>query len=163
MMGESWYDTAMICTSGHVVNGAALSYPQLSAPFCDRCGAPALGTCPSCLTPIRGEFHLSGTLAITPYCAPAYCPSCGCPYPWTLARLEAAQELADEMERLTPSERVLLKESIVTLAGDGPASAVAVVRLKRLLAKVGAGAAEAFKQILVDVVSEAVSKAIWGQ
>lgn len=161
-MHDSWYDTAIICINGHVLNAAATTYPAPTAGFCDRCGAPSLACCPSCAAPIRGEFHLAGTISLTPYVVPAYCPSCGTPYPWTAARLRAAAELADLMERLTPRERQLLKDSIHSLACDGPSSPLAVVRLKQLLAKVGPAAADSFRQILTDILTEAVRKALWG-
>lgn len=161
-MDQSWYDTAIICRNGHVVNAAATAYPATTTDFCDRCGAPALSQCPTCTALIRGEFHLSGNLTLIGYTIPAYCPSCGQPYPWTQIRLLAAAELADAMERLTPQERELLKVSIRAVVCDDPTAPVAVIRLKQLLAKVGAAAAQSFQQILTDVVSEAIRKALWG-
>jgi len=38
---------------------------------------------------------------------------------------------------------------------------VAAIRLKKLFAKAGKGVAEGFKNILVDIVSEAAKKMIW--
>jgi hypothetical protein len=39
---------------------------------------------------------------------------------------------------------------------------VAASRFKRLVKKAGVGAAEGFRNILIDVMSEATKKAIWG-
>ena len=36
---------------------------------------------------------------------PSFCPDCGEPYPWTEAKLKAAQELTDLNEDLSPEER----------------------------------------------------------
>jgi hypothetical protein len=57
-------------------------------------------------------------------------------------------------------ERELLKESIEELVGDGPRAPVAILRFKRLAGR--AGMVGAFREILADVVSEAVKQAIWG-
>lgn len=153
---------AVICTNGHVLNAAALAYPDPDAAFCDRCGSPALSRCPSCAAPIRGEFHISGMLSLSPYSMPAYCHACGSAYPWTEERLAGAALLADEMDQLSTWEREQLKESIRAVACDAPTSAAHVARLKRLLARVGDAAADSFRQILVDIVTEAVRKALWG-
>jgi hypothetical protein len=77
-------------------------------------------------------------------------------------RLLEAHELAGELDRLSPKERELLKKSIDELLADGPQTHLAALRFKRLVAKGGADAAAAFKEILVSVVSEAVRRAIWG-
>ena len=161
-MRESWYDSAQICRNGHVINAAATSFPEMNATFCDRCGARAVSVCPVCRAPIRGEYHISGTLSLAPFSAPAYCSSCGQPFPWTEERIEAALALADEMEHLSPRERELLKQSIEDIVRDTPRSPTAITRFKRLVARAGRGAAESLREILVDIVSEAASKALWG-
>jgi len=162
-MRESWYDTAQICWNGHIVNPAATSYPAMNASFCALCGAVVLTACPYCRTPIRGEYHLSDVVPAGPFVRPNYCDSCGLPYPWTQDRIRAAEELADELDALTDAERELLKGSIRELARDTPRTRLAVSRFRRLVDKVGPGALESFREILVDILSEAVKRAIWGQ
>ena len=73
----------------------------------------------------------------------------------------AAQELADDIEELTPEEKKLLKESLDDIIRDTPRTVVASNRFKRLVAKGGRESAEGFKQILIGVVSETAKKAIW--
>ncbi|MFC1933668.1 DUF2321 domain-containing protein [Chloroflexota bacterium] len=92
---------------------------------------------------------------------PSFCPDCGKPYPWTEAKIKAAQELADELDELTSEERELLKKSIDDIIRDTPQTTVAVNRFKRLVAKAGKPAADAFRDILVDIVSETIKKSIW--
>src|SRR5947209_12681692 len=104
MMQERWYDVAEICCTGHVVNGASIAYPELGAPFCSLCGAPTIRACPWCGAAIPGEYHLSASVTSSSVTAPAYCAHCGAAFPWTTARIEAAYELAEEIDLLTPAE-----------------------------------------------------------
>jgi hypothetical protein len=161
-MQDRWFEAALICTNGHIINPAATSFPEENTSHCERCGSIAVGACPWCSEPIHGEYHLSGSIAIAPFSPPAFCWACGAPYPWTSARITAAQALAEEMAGLSEREREILKQSISELVHDSPYSAVAVVHFKRLLAKAGKGIAESLREILVDVLSEAAKKAIWG-
>jgi hypothetical protein len=160
-MQERWFDIAEICLVGHVINPAVHAYPEVGSPFCPYCGAPTTCVCADCGASIPGEYR-TGTLTVGTFIPPAYCGTCGSPHPWTVLRIEAACELADEMESLSSGERDMLKQSVLELARDTPSSAVATVRLKMLLAKVGTGAAEAFRRVLADVLTEAVKRALWG-
>ena len=56
-MNDSWYDTAQICTNGHVVNSMSKSHPEHNRKFCDKCGAPTITNCQNCKAPIRGHYH----------------------------------------------------------------------------------------------------------
>ncbi|HEM62151.1 MAG TPA: DUF2321 domain-containing protein [Chloroflexi bacterium] len=161
-MGNSWYDTAQVCLNGHAVNDMVRAAPELSADFCDKCGAPTITTCPHCKAPIRGDYHVPGVFSIgTPYSPPAFCHACGLPYPWTEATLESARELTDELHGLTPQEREILKSSLDDLVSDTPRTALAATRFKKLVAQAGPVVAEAFKEILVGVVTETAKKMIW--
>ena len=57
---------------------------------------------------------------------------------------------------------IVRKLPLDDLLHDSPMTQVAASRFKRLLSKAGHGAAESFRELLVDVVSEAAKKAIWG-
>jgi len=92
---------------------------------------------------------------------PSFCPDCGKPYPWTEAKLKAAQELSDELDNLSSEERNLLKKSLDDIVRDTPQTTVAATRFKKLVAKAGKVAADGFRDILVDVLSEAAKKIIW--
>jgi hypothetical protein len=93
--------------------------------------------------------------------APGFCINCGDPFPWTQARLQAARELALELEELEDQDRKVLEESIGELVEDTPQTMVAAVRFKKIVAKVGRSAALAFRELLVDVVSETAKKLVW--
>ncbi len=160
-MSGDWYDTAQICINGHVVTSSIISSPDIGQKFCKKCGAPTITNCQECNTSIRGFRHLKGVIYFPDYELSSYCPDCGKPYPWTEAKLKAAQELSDELDNLSPEEREMLKKSLDDIVRDTPQTTVAVNRFKKLVAKAGKPAADAFRDILVDVLSEAVKKSIW--
>jgi len=103
-----------------------------------------------------------GTLNYTDLQLPSFCPECGKPYPWTEAKLKAAQELSDEIDNLSPEEREILKKSLDDIVRDTPQTPVAATRFKKLVAKAGKVAADGLRDILVDIASEAAKKIIWG-
>jgi hypothetical protein len=92
---------------------------------------------------------------------PRYCSMCGKSYPWTKAKLEAAKELADTLDNLNAKEKEDLKRSLDDLVRETPQVNVAAYKFKKLVSKIGKEAADAFKGILVDVLSETVKKSLW--
>lgn len=163
-MSEGTYDVAQICLNGHVINSSARSSPQHNQEFCDKCGARTVTRCPNCDAPIRGDYE-SYEVVIIPghYSRPSYCHNCGKPYPWTDTKLKAARELSEELSSLTPQEKELLKRSLDDIVQDNPRTTLAAMWVKRLLGKAGKEeASNALKAILIDIVSEAVRKQIWG-
>jgi hypothetical protein len=161
-MGDSYYDTAQICLNGHVINTMAASSPQSNQKYCAECGAQTITVCPECNSPLRGYYHVPGVIGFFDYNKPSYCHNCGKPYPWTIASLEAARELADELEKLSAEERQQLKDSFPDLVKNTPKTVVAETRFKKLMKKAGAEAYDGMKSILIDVVSEAVKKSVFG-
>ena len=163
-MNDNWYDTAQICTNGHLINSASLKYPEHNSEFCGKCGAPTITKCENCNAGIRGKYHdrYINVVDFAPK-PPGFCPDCGKPYPWTEAKLKAAQELADLLEDLSPEERELLKKSFDDIVRDTPQTAVAATQFKRLAAKVGKTVAEELRKLVVDIASETAKKIILEQ
>lgn len=161
-MRDSYYDTAQICLTGHVISTMAASSTQSHQKYCAECGAQTITACPDCNSPIRGYYHVPGVIGFFDYNKPSYCHDCGKPYPWTVATLEAATELADVLDELSSEERQLLKDSFPDLMKNTPKTVVAEIRFKKIMKKAGSDAYEGMKSILVDVVSEAVKKSVFG-
>jgi len=61
----------------------------------------------------------------------------------------------------SPEEKKLLETSIDDLVRHTPAATVAAVRFKSMVGKAGKTVADGFRDILVDVLSEAVKKTLW--
>lgn len=159
-----YYDVAQICLNGHIITRNANRSPQLRQNHCKKCGEPTIMKCPSCGADIQGEYHVDGVFVggfRTPP-PPNFCHVCGHPYPWTERKIQAARELADQLEELTIEEREKLKSDFDVLAKDTPQTEVAATRFKRIMSKVGKDSYSAMRSIVTDIVSEALKKSLFG-
>jgi len=152
------YDVAQICLNGHVANSSFTRSPQFNQDFCESCGSATITSCPECNSPIRGYY--SGRV-LGSYNAPSFCINCGQPFPWTKSKLQAAHELAQELDNISDEDRIVLQKSIDELVKDTPSTPVAATRFKKIMVKVGQTTAGMFREILVDVLSEAAKKAMF--
>lgn len=154
---------ALACINGHLLNVIASPTLPPGVRFCKACGAELITVCQACSTPIT-EFQSPAPGIPAPFGRrlPAFCHSCGQPYPWTKLKLAAAQDLIEERAALKPHEREALKKSLEDLVRETPQMPVAKLRFKRFVTKLGVEAAETLKALLIDVLSEAVRKEIWG-
>jgi hypothetical protein len=155
---SSGYDVAQVCINGHVANSSSQDFPQFNKKYCDECGAPTIIDCPNCHTSIRGNYRESLSIDYKP---PRFCFNCGHPFPWTAAKIQAAHDLTLELENLSQEDRQMLDKSIDDLIKDSPATSVAATRFKKIMLKAGAGTAAMFREILVDVASEAAKKMLF--
>ncbi len=181
-MNENWYDTAQICTNGHIINWMSIDKPEYNKKFCDKCGEPTITNCQHCNAIIKGYRHagrftheefnkrIDEALHQIPDVAlayntslkrPSFCPDCGKPYPWTEAMVKTAKELAGELNKLSLKEREMLKKSIDDIIQDTPQATVAATRFKKLASKAGKIAAGGLRDIIVDIASETAKKVIW--
>jgi len=153
------YDTAQICENGHVINRWHTSSPEYDEKFCNKCGAPTIANCPACNATIRGD--VLDDFPNLNFEAPKFCPNCGKPYPWTQSILATATELVNELENINESDKAILVTSINDLVRETPSAPVAATRFKKLMVKVGTTTASVFRDILVDVLSEAAKKTMF--
>ncbi|HXJ38762.1 MAG TPA: DUF2321 domain-containing protein, partial [Bryobacteraceae bacterium] len=77
----------------------------------------------------------------------------GKPFPWTETALATAEEYADEVG-LGSAERAELKTSLGDLTSDSARTPLAVMRVKKVLAKIGPEAGKGLLQIVVSVLTE---------
>lgn len=159
-MGEGVYRVAQVCINGHAINESADVYPQHNQDFCDKCGASTITTCQYCNTPIRGDYFLPGVIGFDAYTPPRFCHKCGKGYPWTEAKLTAAEELADMIENLTEGERSELKQSIQNIVRDTPQTLVAAVKFQRIMAKAGPDMKAAVWDTIADMADNKAKQII---
>lgn len=163
---NSQHDTAQICLSGHVVNEATRSAPDLSSKFCKKCGQPTIEQCPSCAAQIKGRNHALGTHG-TPSTSstresrvPLYCYNCGKYYPWTQTTLDTAKELLSE-EDLTPEDKAKIAESLPDIITQTPRTPLAATRIRKVVDKMSGVGKEGFEQLLSDITTESAKRLIW--
>jgi hypothetical protein len=158
------YDIAQICENGHHTNWQTQEDPLKSKKHCPSCGAATITSCQKCGREIRGCHYIALAYGqrseIFPNKAPAFCEACGYPYPWTESRLEAAKDLAGQLELDIP-ERTLLEKSMEEIIRDTPRAPAEAIRFKTIVEKAKPWALGAFKEILGAVVGETVKKLIW--
>lgn len=126
---SGYYDSAQICLNGHVINENYHEYPSHNQNHCDKCGEQTIFKCPKCSTEIRGHYEVSGIGDLTgSYQAPNFCHACGNPYPWIQKKIEAAKEMAEELDELNDEEKQKLKLSLDDLIVENPKTEVAKIR-----------------------------------
>ncbi len=110
---------------------------------------------------MRGRYYIPNLVDGSLIPTPAYCHQCGTACSWTQSRLSAARELIREVEGLTDNEKGVLDRSLDDLVRDTPETLVAILRFKRLATKLGRGASQALKKILIEVMVESAKRQIW--
>lgn len=164
----AFYDKALICAHGHLINSAAETNPGRNSEFCPKCGEPALGECQNCNASIPGdeyEDQFDGVELVGPHNLgfheiPSHCLACGKPYPWTQRKAEAVTEMIDELDGLSDDEREKLKKSIPDVIADTPKSETAALRFKKAAAKVGQAGGKLLMDVVTNVATEAVKKSM---
>jgi hypothetical protein len=159
------YTRAVICLRGHMATPDSESNPEAArGKFCSECGSALIIACPECGASIRGHYVPPGATGVGGSFprAPNFCAECGKPFPWTIEKLTAAKDLADELDEVNADDRAKLKVAIDEVAAGGPRAEVGAARIKRILGKTGTAVGKAFWQIAVEVGSEAAKKILLG-
>ena len=137
---------AFVCEKGHVISADATSCNKA---FCNYCGSKVISTCPNCGQTIPGrasDEYLWGSS----YNVPAYCSTCGKPYPWTLLAIETTIQAVEEARELSGIDVQQLQEILPDVMVETPQTPLAGVRIKKAIANAGKLTAECLKQFVVD-------------
>ena len=111
---------------------------------------------------IQGEYHDPDIAVLSEVSAPSFCKDCGAAFPWTTSKLQAARDLAQELEEISTEDRDILIKSLDDLVKDTPQTSVSAIRFKKVVAKIGKEGASLLRDILVDVVTRTAKGLIWG-
>lgn len=163
----SQFNAAQICENGHVITDRVNLDPHQGERFCSKCGAATVERCQKCGAQIRGaETVPTGSVFNAPSyeiamgAKPLFCPDCGTPYPWMKHATAAFDELLKESEDVRDEDRTDAAKDLQDVAQESARTPVAVVRLKKLLKKLGPDLAEGARKIIVDVAAETVKKTL---
>ena len=144
---------AFICMNGHVIATVSSRCPDR---YCIKCGSPIIHKCNNCDATIRGS-STDDYIYETIYSVPAYCPTCGKPYPWTSAAIEATTHLIAEESRLSEQDQQKLIEVLPDALSDTPRTQLAAMRFKRIMA-LGGFIADGLRDFAVNCCSQAFLK-----
>lgn len=156
-----FYHTAQVCLNGHYITDRADESPELRSDFCPKCGEKTIMSCQNCNGPIRGDYEVPNVCVLgRQYIPPLFCHACGETFPWTLAKLQAAQELSEEVDELSTSDKVILKENLPKISTDSPLSEPAAARIGRILKKISSPVGATLQKLIVEIASETAKKAM---
>jgi hypothetical protein len=156
------YDVAQVCRRGHLISGYGITRPETRAAHCDKCGTITIDKCEHCGAPIRGTLHTyNSTMPIGE--PPAHCYACGRAFPWREEQIVVADALAAEAVELDDPERIQLRDSLVEIGTESPATTLAAARIKRLLKKLGPDLRASVYRFAVDVSSEIGKRLLTGE
>lgn len=158
---DSWYDVAQICLNGHVVNSLVKTNPNPGGKFCEDCGKNTITCCKECNHEIRGYYHSSNVFSYI-YSAPNHCSNCGNPYPWTVSKTQALNELFSELEEISDADKDKLVKSIDDIITETPKTELASNRVKSILNKITPEHKEIVKSIGLKLICESAQKLIFG-
>lgn len=155
------YATAQVCLGGHAITGnISLNHAMLS-PSCPYCGEKTITHCPSCNAQIRGDYIAPDVYNLLDYHPPAYCWNCGEPFPWTKAKLDAAEALAKETNVLSDDEIKRLHESLPNVIVDKPNTILSARRISAILKKLPKVAAFDIHDVIVEIAAETAKRVLW--
>jgi hypothetical protein len=141
---HSWEDVQRMALRAEVEG------PEPPKRFCSDCGAALIKDCPQCSMKIvleRGK-------------RPAFCASCGGPFPWTETALTEAKDFTDEQDELSADDKAMLKATFEDLTINSPKTEIAASRFKRILRKLAPDVAETIRKTIVEIASETAVKLI---
>lgn len=150
-------DVSQICLNGHRMTSTALKTPERRKAFCPECGASTIMACAQCNAAIPGRNW--GSVAPHPRHSPRYCHACGSAHPWHQKAIANAIEVLEELE-LSETDFTVAKSALPDLISDTPKSEVAILRMRRVLTKLGKPAYDIGIKVVSDLASETVKKAL---
>ena len=124
--------SAAVCRQGHVITERREDSERRGDRFCSICGSEIISKCRGCDTSIRGDYE-TPRITVVGFDirdAPAFCHACGKPFPWTEDRLNAAKELADELD-ISDDEKTQLKAALDDITKEGPRNELGAARIKK--------------------------------
>lgn len=149
-----------ICLNGHQITDE-FSPNETVTGYCEQCGAKLIDSCPHCKYPIEGFYYPDGVVYLRSpndkLPVPKYCKKCGTPYPWTKDSLDALNEVI-QLSNLSIQDKESLQASTPDLLVDTPRTKVAVLKWKTI----GKSILNLAHDIIVEVASESITKAIYG-
>lgn len=160
---NSYYDSALICLSGHIINESTNEYSEKNSNYCALCGEITISKCDKCNAIIRGTLFIDKRPFESIETAPNFCYQCGNQFPWLVKNIEAALEIATQSSGNGNINRIELKNDLLELAKDTPATSVTAFKISKIIKNLPENALKIFNNLLVEIISETAKKIIFGK
>lgn len=136
------FDVSQVCLNGHIRNDSINLHPEVNEDYCAQCGEKTITKCPECSAEIRGAKLIQLRPGRPQKCEslntpPAYCLSCGKPYPWTKSKIMTAIQIFAEFGNLDEEDKNTIEQDINNIAKDIPQTELSAMRIKRMWEKYG--------------------------
>ena len=153
----------LICKKGHQISFWYKLNSETER-YCERCGESTISCCQSCGFPIHGYCYPDGVITSGPktFPIPSYCRNCSNPYPWTELILNNAIELVSLDDELPEDTKNIIKDALPDLIVETHSTPLATAKYKKFIPEATKYVQDGLRNLLVDVASETVKKAIWG-
>jgi hypothetical protein len=160
---DAHHGTARACLNGHLITPVVEAEPAKAAlKRCVGCGELAIQACPSCSSPLLGAYYEPENGYLTPgYRLPQFCHECGTEFEWTRRAVAAAAAAMRESGQVTAAEVEQFSRDLPEIAKETPNAVEAVPRTRALLGRLSASARSVVRDVLVQVLSDAVSGRIF--
>ena len=152
-----YFDTALICKNGHIINTSMQKYPADNQNFCSECVEKAISTCTKCGAKIKGD-NFAEMYEFNEYIIPSYCHNCGESYPWIGIGINSIMELIELQGGFTEEEKELFSKELTEITSDTPRIAVGILRIKKLTTKVGPDIKNMLINVLGNIATEYAKK-----
>ena len=95
-----YHDVQQVCLNGHQITDNYNRSPEFRKNYCSKCGEKTIHQCQNCKTPIKGDYHADGVIAIggPPAPVPTNCENCGNPFPWTIKKQKLSNSISERHE-----------------------------------------------------------------
>jgi len=159
---EYFFDKALICESGHLINHSKTQSPVDAVDYCEKCGSKVLDKCTHCNTEIKGQKYRIG-YPHNSYAAdfnnPSFCYKCGKQFIWTERKIQAAIDIASEFTS-DDKEIESIRRDLNNIVKEDTFAEISIRKLKLFMPKIANGAGELFKKLIIEIASESIKKMI---
>lgn len=162
-VNKTYYDSALICLNGHIVNDSTNECKEKNSNYCTLCGEDTISVCDKCKAIIRGTLFTNERPFESIETAPNFCFQCGNPFPWLVKKIETALEIVIQSPGNENINREELKNDLLELTKDTPSTSLAALKINKVKKNIAENTLKIFNNLLVEIVSETAKKIILGK
>ncbi len=160
-MGENiktpYFDNALICKNGHIINTTANLHPEKNEQFCSVCGEKVINECDECGTKIKGSYvNEEGKFFPRKYFRPNCCHNCGKAHPWVMSNISAILELLKINGGFSDAQLENIELNLLEMVKETPKMHLISIKLTKNFSNLDINIKQKVKKIINEIFSEKV-------